>query len=724
MLNEKELEKLVAKYRAFFQNTIKIYVADKPNIKAPCLIFNKGEDVYTNSKEIVIGIKALEVEDEDEFLLQVLYFLGHEIQHVRSTPTKDWLWGQKTALSKLCIKLSDKIKLSKTYNFKNEKHIEEFLEEAKSQGYNMSLRALKEIIHFVMNSLEDGRIERIRSKVRNGFKRQVVYFRGRDWDKNPIEKEANELTIIVNQILSLSTTSLYQKGFLDEFADTQLEDKIRNLHTNIGKGVLSGNCRNCMKQGIEICEKLADDIIEYCKKSPLEELLEQIMKQINSWDYYSSGSNEEETDNGEGDSVFGDSDIEIEMTEDEYKKLKDSSDEDPSGDGKVVKIKVIKDDENNTEENTENDTKTSNENGEEQTDDSRNENADIKPNNFHRRGERDSLDSHVGNANTEGVSEKIKEAMEMAALEAKGEIQNAKNTAKTIEKKHDSLEKDETPIPSTDEVNESYKYHVKFEEFKRRYHVSEPLPNDIAAQANVFKRKIDDFFRNKEVLAMRGRRSGKIDVGNLYKVAMKQINCFEKKGMKYKFDGCCYILTDNSGSMGYGFESKRYEACRAMAMIETAFVDKMPLKLTAFDAHGNNHVTHEVIKNWNEHFKFSTAYNFLVKGRGGCGNKDGYSIRVATQELLKRPEKQKLLIVLSDGAPTDYIGSGVVDTSNAVDEARKAGITVVSIFFPDNYCSEREKREFLSMYKFNAIATEPANVTKELVRILKAFISK
>ena len=109
----------------------------------------------------------------------------------------------------------------------------------------------------------------------------------------------------------------------------------------------------------------------------------------------------------------------------------------------------------------------------------------------------------------------------------------------------------------------------------------------------------------------------------------------------------------------------------------------------------------------------------MEKGRYGNSNFDGYSIRVATADILSRPEKKKLLVVLSDGLPC-Y--GGEEDVQQAVTEARLKGIEVVGIYFSEYEDSSTEE-SFKRMYQKNYIITSPENIEKELVVILKKFFS-
>ena len=112
----------------------------------------------------------------------------------------------------------------------------------------------------------------------------------------------------------------------------------------------------------------------------------------------------------------------------------------------------------------------------------------------------------------------------------------------------------------------------------------------------------------------------------------------------------------------------------------------------------------------------------MKKGRSGGGNKDGFSIRVATKELLSRSGKKKILIVLSDGSPSCYnsYAEGTKDVNDAVKKARASGIEVVGIYFSSNHDTEEEDM-FRKMYEKNYVITEPEMIGEELARLMKRF---
>lgn len=81
-------------------------------------------------------------------------------------------------------------------------------------------------------------------------------------------------------------------------------------------------------------------------------------------------------------------------------------------------------------------------------------------------------------------------------------------------------------------------------------------------------------------------------------------------------------------------------------------------------------------------------------------NRDGFSLRVVTEELAARREKHKFLLVFSDGEPAaaNYDQNGIVDTNVAVSEARKKGIDVIGMFLADGEIDEREDLIMKNIY--------------------------
>ena len=666
MITLEEKEVWIRRYYPFCESYMKLALADRNNIPQLEIGLDKGS--YTDHAIIHIGIGTLEENDEESLLRSVLFLIGHEVQHVRSTTQRAWTYGLTRGFQVILEEYANKTETKKKV-FRKEADYDVYIKELASRGCCISTGSLQRFVHFVANSLEDGRIERIRCIKRPGFKDYMIAFRGRDWQKNEVESSFVQnlddprtyLLLVLNQILNLATMSIYQKGFTKICPiDSRPQILIHSLMSDIAAGVASANCRGCMEHAIAICKKLAVEIIEASKFTPLEELLSEILsfliEECGSSSFEGTDSRNEETSSESSGILFGKSELEGELNssqEDKKDSINHSTGDSPEKeeecmDGLITAAKAASDDE---------------------------------------------------------ITDAVRDVYIDERLNKK--------------RKEDFIDKekavDDDSLPDLEDVNTHYDTQINLNEEARTYPVNERMPFELKGQANVLKRKVEKIFHNMQKPILRGRRTGQLDATMAYKLAMNQMDCFMKKGEVSEFDGCAYFLADNSGSM----QGNRQEnCCKALAKIEHAFQDVMPLKIVAFNADDCCSVRHQVLKNWSEKVSSNGSYNFLTHCYANGGNKDGYSIRVATEELLHRPERKKILIVLSDGLPSAYEkNDGEKDVNDAVRKARKAGISVISIFFGD----DSERSAFVKMYEKNCIITEPEGIDAELVRLMNRF---
>lgn len=106
-------------------------------------------------------------------------------------------------------------------------------------------------------------------------------------------------------------------------------------------------------------------------------------------------------------------------------------------------------------------------------------------------------------------------------------------------------------------------------------------------------------------------------------------------------------------------------------------------------------------------------------------NRDGFAIRWMTNRLQKREEKHRFLLVFSDGEPSafEYANNGIVDTTEAVLEAEKKGITVVHLFLNTDRPSEEQLLLFRSIYGNQTVAAASVEQFSDVtLRLLKRLI--
>ena len=244
--------------------------------------------------------------------------------------------------------------------------------------------------------------------------------------------------------------------------------------------------------------------------------------------------------------------------------------------------------------------------------------------------------------------------------------------------------------------------------------------NAVKLEAKALNKEFLKIFLNKAAMDSKNRRRGCLNANDLYKLPVRDYNVFMKKGNPRTTDYVFYILVDGSGSMS---GDKFTEALRACAVLEESLKGIAPVKIVMFDYDGK--CRHRIIKGFKEFSKGNASWTFANHQRSGCCNMDGFSIRVATKELLRRQEKKKILFTLSDGQPNgphNYSGDrGENDVTDAVLDARKNGISVFNIFFAESR-RERENNlpSFCHMYRNKGIIScAPSQISKELLRVVQ-----
>ncbi|QIL72856.1 VWA domain-containing protein [Diaphorobacter sp. HDW4B] len=101
-------------------------------------------------------------------------------------------------------------------------------------------------------------------------------------------------------------------------------------------------------------------------------------------------------------------------------------------------------------------------------------------------------------------------------------------------------------------------------------------------------------------------------------------------------------------------------------------------EMLGFSSVRRQHVRIQYLKGFDE--RWSPVTQARVQAiKPGYYTRMGAAIRYATQRLSERPERQRLLLILTDGKPNDldiYEGRyGLEDTRHAIQEARSAGLT-------------------------------------------------
>lgn len=103
-------------------------------------------------------------------------------------------------------------------------------------------------------------------------------------------------------------------------------------------------------------------------------------------------------------------------------------------------------------------------------------------------------------------------------------------------------------------------------------------------------------------------------------------------------------------------------------------------------------------------------------------NRDGFAIRWMSDRLHKRPEKHRFLLVFSDGEPSayNYAENGVVDTADAVAEARKGNIEVLHLFLSSHPITDEQASFYRMMYGNKSVSADSLEqFVEQTLRLLK-----
>lgn len=711
--------------------TVSFLIPHRSDVK---LILNIGGDSFTDGNTITVGLPEIFIKSSYEEIFTALRALtGHECQHINSSNFDAYRRYQEELVDYFLKKYSK----FPSYSFRNY-----ILKIAKAFG----------------NGTEDGRIEKILGSRFPGYVKYLKFLNGAIWKCYPV-RGVSELEDFLTSVVRFAATGLNPKDFSKFYKGSNLEKNLNKIKPLILRGIDAPTCQRCF----DICKEMIWEVEDYLI-SLLENLTnedEEFLANMSTNPEFTTSEEREYNTNPSVSIHFKPPKEEQnqEKPSNEQSSEKDNNDEkgqekDSSGKGHSEEsLKEEKKEnansstgskENNEKESEEFDEKQINDGAGNEKSNGEEENEE-KSNNDEEDSQQEISDSSSSNNQSddmkqenllseenedssieEAISEELKELIKEVAKEVKEKIEEKS-------KKKGKKEKNEEEYKLTDEdmleLENQYKNdcYNRFVE-KRGLPLCRQLPVELKREGARFRKEIERILRNKEAYTLRGQRKGILDVNSLYKLQAKDFHVFMKKGAPVQSDYVFYLLEDGSGSMlDY---DKDIQSKHALSIMEEGLKGIVPFKIATFTVEWwtENAVVHHVVKDFNEnntHYNYS--FNALKYRRAEGGNKDGYSIRVATKELLKRPEKDKVLIILSDGLPEDYKGGmrrGIVDVKQAVKEARKAGILVVAIMFGTEEFRNANMEVYRYMYEKNIISCDPSNITNQLIRMLKKVLAR
>lgn len=756
---EKEFKKWLKKYHAFLEE---YHVRAVSNMILPTLVVNYAPDsiveiaddgmCYTDGKHIHLSLHHFlfnERYSPDQWMLAFRAAIAHEAQHINSTPIHY---------------------MQEMQNWYGKYMADHF-------SFNANIG--KSLGGEFMNIFEDGRIEQIAAERHPGLIVPLQFlnyemFRGATLPEK-FKNGKQEYEAIRSQILCYAKLGQSIPGF-KKLRGTRLYDNFMAVRKNIDNAVNSVACADCVKETQAALKTLAPYFNDLLRSD--SNLMDALEKALENMKTSGNASNQEkETGSGSGTGGIripssgkkpsasgspgagseydGDEDESASTDGDDDADAEDGEGKDRDGAGGKSGEKDGKDGESGdgkdgtgNKDGKDGKTGKGKDGGDKGDKDGKNDDGGKGDKSDKKASKRSSHGHEAGGSNApsgadchnistgsshsgdDGYASRPLEELSGKPPYSMRELEAALNAGKSLAENATTI----ISVPQepanglTDKEKRSLEDLYRgdsYTSFKEFYYepVGLSLPTDIAPQAIRLHQRLERILRQKN-MELRNQRKGTLDCRSLWKVGTNSPDVFMRRGHKVNADCAVFELIDNSGSMG----GNKFRVARTVAgALEVALYRLASLKVSLFNVAGG--VEHMTVKDYrdgaqkNKSVAFGSLKNSAINAGGG--NKDGYSIRVATKELLKRQEKNKVLIVISDGLPSDYRGGypqGMKDVRAAVKEAKKLGIIVIALMIEDDGYHQADKESYRTMYGKDVIFCSPSQMLGQFEKLFTSLI--
>lgn len=670
----------VAKQMKFFASLL------LPNNYKFKLHFSVGEDSYTDFKDITIGIPEYMCgRTKEEILADAKWRTAHESGHL--------------------------IYSDKDVYYKFIKDFSEYM----NTTYQLNEGLCAKVGANIINAIEDGREEFMMVTENPGLLKYFTFGRGLWWYNNDTKdiqdgtEVQRELFDTLFTIATLSTMGTLPKNYAEIYGENdELMDMIKSMNISIKRYVNNPDAVDAIKHLWTLVNTIEDWLVNLMNQIPesdMNDLMDNLQQQagangspMNDASGSANNGGNSSGNNSSGNNNSGNNSGNSNQTNPIHKSFTNNND-DENGDG-----------DSNTNF-AESDGNSSNGGRIDYVEDDDNSFIETDMDRIVEEGIRNHQEDIIEEEYDSVTQADWDDLLQNSQIGEEDDGTYDEQLAADVETYYQTLDENKRGGEHWD-----VGFHVK----KYAYD-PEPTPNSIRLEAKKLNKEFAEIFLNKRGFDSRNRRRGRLYTGDLYKLWLQDYSLFEKKGTPRATDYVFYLLMDGSGSMS---GKKFTEALRACSLVEEALKNIAPVKIVVFDY--DHDVNHRIVKDFKqESQRGNYSWTFSNRQRSGCANMDGFSIRVATKELEKRPESRKVLITLSDGLPNgpwNYSGTrGENDVSDAVESARSSGITLFNIYFAE---SASERMEYLpgfkKMYKEKGIIScAPKDIGSELLRVIK-----
>ncbi|MFL2932317.1 MAG: cobaltochelatase CobT-related protein [bacterium] len=254
---------------------------------------------------------------------------------------------------------------------------------------------------------------------------------------------------------------------------------------------------------------------------------------------------------------------------------------------------------------------------------------------------------------------------------------------------------------------------------------SEILEN-ISSEIKVLTTKLLQIIQERTYTRYVGSyRSGKLNGQKLWKQRLEKFNLFQRREEPEKLDICFSLLVDESGSMN---RESKYLAAREATVVFAEVLDRIrvPFEVIGYSTENSeaamaaslghipafkyrhirhSKLQHRIYKSFED--TFSQTRNRLVNIYPRFNNWDEEHLLFAFKRITQRSEKEKIIIITSDGQPNGD-ASHLISTASQIS---RNGVRLIGVGVVDSFVEQ--------IYENHIVVKELSQLTQEIVQILR-----
>lgn len=319
-------------------------------------------------------------------------------------------------------------------------------------------------------------------------------------------------------------------------------------------------------------------------------------------------------------------------------------------------------------------------------------------------------------ADTKNIEDDIKKIKELEERQAKEKEETTRKSVEEVKQIERKLKRDNTGYDMSKEMSSiSISYFTDTESILPQY----------KPHARKLKNKIEQIFKSKQDYTVNMQERGILDINNLAKSQIHN-NIFKVMGSPDDREYVVDILLDNSGSMSS--QNKYYHATAGTMILEEALKDLVSLRIIGYTTNWENGGSLQVneFKDFEDRYQGSRLSHTLKHNSGLLayqGNLEDLNMIYESNLLEKRPEKEKIMFLVTDGLP-NYGRESVKILREVQKLLKKKQITFIPIFIGSESAIEDIKDDFKELYPENSFLTSPEDLEKNISTLLSRLFKR